>query len=79
MTGDVTDGVKRCRTDLAGPFGNLVDHGEQLIRLVVQHPVEIAKMPAAHMPMKVLGFDKEREDVGEQMAERFTDFIYALL
>jgi len=69
MTRDISDGVERRPSELAGPFRDDICHLEELFALFVQKKVVIAKMTSTHVPVKILGLDIEREYVGKQMPE----------
>ncbi len=62
--GDLADGAQRDAADLADPLGQIVDRTENLVALFIEHQMIITEMPAADMPVEVLGLDVEREGVG---------------
>jgi hypothetical protein len=37
--------------------------------LIVEHEVEVPELPAGHVPMEVLCFHVEREDIGQQLTQ----------
>src|SRR5438445_5500869 len=63
--GDVTYPTQGSATDLAYALGDRVRHGVELIRLLVQQQVIVAKVWSAHMPVEVLRLDIKCEDVRE--------------
>lgn len=63
--GDVADGTDRRGSEFADPFGDRIGHAQQLIGVFIQHQVVIAEMRSAEMPVKILGFEIQREHVGE--------------
>ena len=62
--GDLTDRAQRGAADLANPLGDLVGRAEYLLRLLIEQQMVVAEMPAADMPMKVLGLEIERKGIG---------------
>ncbi len=66
---DVPDGPNRSAPNFARPLGDRIGHCEDLIALIVEHQVVIAKMRTCHVPMEVFCLEVEREDVGEQARE----------
>ena len=75
MAGDVSDRTKRRAAELAGAFRHRIDHREELLRLIVEHEVEVPKMLAGHVPVEALRFHVEREDIGQQLAQRARDLL----
>jgi hypothetical protein len=70
---DVADGAQRGAAELARALGNGVGHGEDLVRLLVQHQVVVAKVRPRHVPVEVLGLQVQREGVGQQGRQATTD------
>jgi hypothetical protein len=66
---DVPDGPYRSSTYLPYAFGYLIGDGEHLIRMIVEEQMVVAKMRAAHVPVKVLRFQVKREHVRKQSVE----------
>ena len=56
-------------------FRHRIDHRAELLRLIVEHEVEVPEMPAGHVPVEVLRFHVEREDIGQQLAQRARDLL----
>ena len=69
------DRAQRGAADLAHALGEFIGGREDVICLLIEQEVIIAEVPAAHMPMEVLGFHIERETVGKQAIQRFRDFL----
>src|SRR5262245_34660310 len=63
---DIADGAQRSSTDLARPLGDRVRHREDLRRLLIEQQVIVAKVAAAHVPVKVLRLYVKRKYVGKQ-------------
>ena len=76
MPGDLSDRAQRGAAELAHPFGELIGGGENRLRLLVQHQVIIVEMPAADMPVEVLGLQVEREGIRQQRVKRRRDFVH---
>ena len=64
VSGDVANRAQGRAADLAGAFRDVVRHREDLIPLFVQQQMVVAKVSPGHMPVKILGFQIERERVG---------------
>ena len=60
------DGPDGCAADFPHTLGNFVGHREELIAVIVEEQVVVAKMVTAHVPMEVLGFEIKTEDIREQ-------------
>jgi hypothetical protein len=59
-----------CRTaTLARAFRNHIRLLIDLSRLFIEHQVNVAKIRARNVPMKILGLDIEHEEVGEQLRQ----------
>ncbi len=71
MLGDIADRTQRDAADLAHAFGDLVGGGEDLLGLLIEQQMIVAKMRTAHMPVKVLGLHVQRERIGQQPVEGF--------
>src|SRR6516164_8636557 len=56
---DVADRADRGAADLACAFGQNIDAVRELVALLIEQEVVVAKMPAADMPMEVLGLHVE--------------------
>src|ERR1700733_2800618 len=63
---DLPDRAQRGAAQLANPFGQLIGGGENIVGLLVEQQMIVAEMPAADMPVKVLGLDIRREGVGQR-------------
>ncbi len=63
--GDMPNGSECRPPNFAHALCYRVSHRVKLIRVFVQQQVAIAKMRAAHMPVKILGFNVECKDIGE--------------
>ncbi len=59
----MADGLERGLANLADALRNRIGHREYLVRLLIQEQVVIAKVWAAHMPVKVLGLQVKRKHV----------------
>jgi hypothetical protein len=66
----MADGPDCRAADLAHTFSNIVRHCKNLIAVLVKQEMVVAKMRAAHVPVKVLGFHIKRECVCQQSIER---------
>ena len=60
---------------LAHALGQLVGGGENRVGLLVEHQMIVAEMPAADVPVKVLGLQVKREGVGQQNVEAAEDIL----
>ena len=60
---------------LAHRFGEPIDGGEDRVGLLVQQQMVIMEMPAADVPVKILGLQVEREGVGQKRVERARDLV----
>src|SRR6516165_1931444 len=74
---DMADRPDRGAADLACPLGQNIDAGSQLVALLIEQEVVVAKMRAADMPMEVLGLHVERKRVRDQRIERGRYFAHA--
>jgi len=63
VTRDVANRPQGHAAKLSDPLRDVVSHGENLVAVVVQQEVIVAEMRSGHMPVKVLGFHIEREDI----------------
>src|SRR5579871_3219282 len=50
---DLADRAQRTAADLAGALGDVIGHGEDLLGLLIEQQVIVAKMRTGHMPVKV--------------------------
>jgi len=66
----VPDRLDGLAAELSHALRDDIRRAEDLRRLIVEQQVVIAKMRTRHVPMKVLGFEIEREHVGQQCIER---------
>src|SRR5260370_16999321 len=64
QSADVTDRAQRRPTDLPNTLGDRVGGGEDLLTLLIQQEVIVAKMGSRHVPMKVLRLQIESKHVG---------------
>jgi len=78
QAGDMADGADRGPADFAHALGNVVCHGEDLVAVVVEEQMVIAKMRAAHVPVEVFGLQVEAENIGEKCIERAGDVLHGL-
>jgi hypothetical protein len=69
------DRADRGAADLANPLRNIVGSGENLLALLVQHQMVVAKARTGDVPVEVLRFEVKREHVGEQDVERARDIF----
>src|SRR5262249_15590345 len=56
--------------DLPHALRNRIGHRKDLFCLLVEQQVVVAEMRSAHVPVKVLGLDVEREHVRERAVQR---------
>ena len=75
---DMADRPHRSAADLAGPLGQNIDAGSELVALLIEQEVVVAKMRAADVPMEILGLYVERKRVRDQRIERGRYFAHAL-
>ena len=68
--GDVSDGPYRHSTNLPHAFGNFIGHGKDLICVLIEKQMVVAKVRSAHVPVEVLRLQVKREYVREQSVER---------
>ena len=61
---------KRQAADLADSLGNRVGHPEELIGLLIEQQLVVAKMRSAHVPVEILGLHIQREDIREDGVQR---------
>jgi hypothetical protein len=73
MLRNVIDRMQARCPDFAGTLRNIICHRKDLVRLFIEQQVVIAKVRAAHVPMKVLRLDVECEHIGQQAAQLFRD------
>lgn len=62
--GYVPDGTDRRSTNLAHTPSDIVCHSQDLVRVLVQQQVVVAKMRSNHVPVEVCGLEIKREHVG---------------
>ena len=55
-----------------------IGRGEDLVGMLVEKEVIVAKVRARHVPMKVLGLEIEREHVGKESIERPRDVAHGI-
>src|SRR5215813_15068167 len=67
--GNVPDRAEGGTTDLSYPFGKLVRHRKNLVAVIVEQQMVIAKMRAADMPMKILCLQIKRKRIGDEWIE----------
>src|SRR5436189_6180292 len=61
--------------DLAGPFGDIVRHSEDLLSLLVQQEMVIAKVIPSHVPVEVLGLEIKCKYIRQQSAKRIGNLL----
>jgi hypothetical protein len=61
--GDVSDGPYRHSTNLPHAFGNFIGHGKDLICVLIEKQMVVAKVRSAHVPVEVLRLQVKREYV----------------
>jgi len=66
---DVSDRADRGAADLTCSLSDFIRHREKLRALFVWQQMIIAKVLAAHVPMKILWLHVKREHVGEQSTQ----------
>ena len=54
-------------TNLTGPLRDVVTHREYLLGLLVKKKAVVTEMNAAHVPMKILGLQMKRKNIGEEL------------
>ena len=59
------DGFQRGAADFANTLGDHIGHGEQLAGLLIQQRVVVAKMRAAHVPVKILRLEVDGVHIGQ--------------
>ncbi|MNV93019.1 hypothetical protein D3C71_1876650 [compost metagenome] len=59
------DRTQRRAANLADAFRDGVRHGEELIALFIKQQVVIAEVRPAYVPVEILGFQIQREHVGQ--------------
>jgi hypothetical protein len=64
--GDVPDRSQRRRADLADALGKVVDGRKNLLGLLVEQQMIVAKMRPADVPMKVLRLHEKHEAIGHK-------------
>src|SRR5262249_15298775 len=69
MPRDVADRMQRGSAYLPRSFSDVVSHRKDLVRLLVQQQMIIAKISSGHVPVKVLGFDIQSKNVGKQLTK----------
>ena len=60
---------------LADSLGDRIGHRVELVGLLVEHEVVVAKVRSAHVPVEILGLQVHRENVGEDRIERAGDVV----
>src|ERR1700730_12675037 len=71
----MADRTNRRAAELARPFGDQVRRLIDLARLLIEQQMIIAKMRPRDVPMKILGLDMEREEVGKQPCQSRCNLI----
>ncbi len=64
--------------DLADALGELVDLSENRLALLVEHQMIVAEMPAADVPVEILGLQVERKGVCDQRVDRRRNLFHRL-
>lgn len=72
---DLADRFERGAADLADALGELVGGGEDLIGLLVEQQMIVAEMPAADVPVEILGLQIQRESIGQKHVERLRNLV----
>ncbi len=72
---NITDRMERCAADLAGPLSDIVRHTEDLVSLLVQQKMIIAKVISRHVPVEVLGLDVKRKYICQQSAKGIGNLV----
>src|SRR5713226_7243862 len=62
--------MERGAADLTGPLGDIVRHSEDLLSLLVQQKMVIAKVIPSHVPVEVLGLEIKCKHIRQQSAKR---------
>src|SRR6266568_6974112 len=75
----VFDRAQRRTAELAYALGDDVGDRVDLVGLLVEQQVVVAKMRPRHVPMEVLGLHVERKYVGEQRVQRAGDVLRCAL
>src|SRR5882672_7529940 len=70
---DVAYGMQGRASDFPYPFGDGVRNGEDLVRLLVEQQMVVAKMRARDVPVEVLRLEVQGEEVRKQDVERPRD------
>src|SRR5882757_7759381 len=75
QAGDLADRAQRRTSYLSTAFRYRVSHRKELIALLVEQKVIVAKIRTAHVPVKILGLRIEREHIREQCREGCGDIL----
>jgi hypothetical protein len=75
---DLADRSESGSANAADPLGKHIRHRKDLIALVVQQQMIVAKMGAADMPVEVLRLEIERKRIGYQRVEEAVTALAAL-
>src|SRR6266404_4364688 len=70
--------MERGAADLACPFRDIVRHSEDLLSLLIQQEMVIAKVIPTHVPVEVFGLEIERKYVRQQSAKRIGNLFNRL-
>lgn len=63
---DLANGADRRSAELSDAFCDFIGDAKELILMVVEHEMEVAKVKPPHVPMKLLGLDEERKHVSQK-------------
>ena len=69
----MADGPQRLAAELAHALGERVGHRVELVAVLVQQQVVIAKVRAAHVPVEILRLEVQGEHVGQDAVQRAGD------
>src|SRR6202051_4243303 len=64
---------------LTSALSDGICHAEQLIALLVEQPMIVAKIRPRHVPVKILGLQVKREHVREKVPQALTPLLDSFL
>ena len=63
MPRNIADGAECLGADLSRPFRDLVGHGEDLARMLIEEKMIFAEMGIGHVSVEMFGLEVERKYV----------------
>jgi hypothetical protein len=79
MSGDIANGTQGGSTNLARAFGDSVCHRKELLTLLIEEQMIIAKIPATHVPMEILRLHVKGEDIGQQLPKGIRNLYHPIM